>query len=93
MRDQDVKVGHRRGIPGRTIKPYLAMASATFNGVEVRAVADRGRGLVATRDIKAGETVLIDLPTLVVCNDIQQYCCTCLRGFSMPGMRLTTLAL
>ena len=59
--------------------------SALLHGVGVQAVAARGRGLVATSDIKSGETVLIDLPTFVVCNDVEHYCSNCLTDLSLPG--------
>ena len=60
--------------------------STLLHGVEVQAVAARGRGLVATRDIKSGETILIDLPTFVVCTDAEHYCSNCLRDLSLPGL-------
>ncbi len=62
-----------------------------LDGVEVQTVAGRGRGVVATRDIRSGETVLTDLPTFVVSHDTDHYCCACLRDLSKPGPREGTL--
>lgn len=57
-----------------------------LHGVQVQSVAGRGRGVVATSDIRSGETVLTDLPTFVVCNDTDHYCSNCLRDMSLPGV-------
>ena len=65
------------------------MANVLY-GVEVQTVPNRGRGLVANREIKAGETVLIDLPTFIVCNQAEHYCSNCLRDLSLPGLSLVS---
>ena len=62
-----------------------------LDGVEVQTVAGRGRGVVATRDIRSGETVLTDLPTFIVCNYADSYCSNCLRDLTTPGPREGTL--
>ena len=59
---------------------------ALLNGVELQDVEGRGRGLVALRDIRAGETVLTTLPVFIVCNHAEQYCCNCLRDLSISGL-------
>ena len=69
-----------------TLRAATAAMCASFNGVEIRDVEGRGKGLVALRDIRAGETVLTALPIFIVCNHAEQYCCNCLRDLSLSGL-------
>jgi len=60
------------------------MADLTRSPVHVRNVDCRGRGLYATRDIAAGETVLSEFPLLLVASPEYQsfVCAQCLRRLS-----------
>lgn len=70
-------------------KAATAAMCTLLNGVEVRDVEGRGRGLLAVRDIRAGETVLTALPIFIVCHHAERYCSTCLRELSLPGLCLS----
>jgi SET and MYND domain-containing protein len=50
-------------------------------------IPGRGRGLIAARDIRAGETVLVDNPILVYVTEEAKrlVCANCLRILSNDG--------
>ena len=66
-----------------------AMLAGIYNGIALQAVPARGRGCVAQRDIKAGETLLIDWPIILVCSTSEQHCYNCLRDLSTLGMAIS----
>jgi hypothetical protein len=53
----------------------------------VQEIAGKGRGLVATRDIAAGEVVLSERPLMMYphCDALGSVCSHCLRSLHLPG--------
>ena len=66
------------------------MIIGIYDGIAFQAVPARGTGCIAQRDVKAGETVLIDWPTILVCSSSEQYCYNCLRDLSILGIAISS---
>ena len=70
-------------------------AAAAGFPVQMVAIEGRGRGLFATRDIAAGETVLQEAPNMLIAAPeyLPVVCAQCLRGLAgHPGTWLLSLA-
>lgn len=60
------------------------------SGYEVLEFADRGRGIVARRELRAGEAVLHEAPALLTVDQaaLLEVCSLCLRRLPQPGYML-----